>query len=176
MSATLPTSPRRTTTLAFEEVAVGDALPALEIPLTRTLIVSTAIASRDYQDVHHDPSLAVERGSQDIFMNILSTNGLVGRYVTDWSGPGGVLTDVDIRLGAPNYPGDTMTLTGVVTEKEEPSKGSGGPEVYGTVEVAVQGANSLGDHVSGTVRLRLPSRASAGTTVAPAGRGDRGDR
>ena len=95
MSATLPTSPRRTTTLAFEEVAVGDALPALEIPLTRTLIVSTAIASRDYQDVHHDPSLAVERGSQDIFMNILSTNGLVGRYVTDWSGPGGVLTDVD---------------------------------------------------------------------------------
>ena len=53
-------------------------------------------------------------------MNILSTNGLVGRYVTDWTGPGGVLTDVEIRLGAPNYPGDTMTLTGSVTEKEDP--------------------------------------------------------
>jgi acyl dehydratase len=175
VSATLPTSPRRTTTVRFEEVAVGDALPALEIPLTRTLIVSTAIASRDYQDVHHDPSLAVDRGSQDIFMNILSTNGLVGRYVTDWSGPGGVLTDVDIRLGAPNYPGDTMTLTGVVTEKDEPSEGSDGSEAYGTIEVAIQGANSLGDHVSGTVRLRLPSRASAETTVNPAGHGE-GDR
>ncbi len=101
------------------------------IPLTRTLIVSTAIASRDYQDVHHDPSLAAERGSQDIFMNILSTNGLVGRYVTDWSGPGGVLTDVDIRLGAPNYPGDTMTLSGVVTEKERMvGRTPGGSEVY----------------------------------------------
>src|SRR5580704_7390375 len=102
-------------TLRFEDVAVGDHLPELAVPLTRTLIVSTAIASRDYQDVHHDPELARDRGSEDIFMNILSTNGIVGRYVTDWSGPGALLTDVNIRLGVPNYPGDTMTLTGAVT-------------------------------------------------------------
>ena len=70
---------------------VGDELPALPIPLTRTLIVATAIASRDYQDVHHDPGLAQERGSPDIFMNILTTNGFVGRYVTDWAGPDALL-------------------------------------------------------------------------------------
>ena len=29
-----------------------------------------------------------ERGSPDIFMNILTTNGFVGRFVTDWAGPG----------------------------------------------------------------------------------------
>ena len=81
----------RTTTRTLEEVTVGDALPELVVPLTRTLIVSTALASRDYQDVHHDGVLAVERGSKDIFMNILSTNGLVGRFVTDWAGPGAVL-------------------------------------------------------------------------------------
>jgi hypothetical protein len=177
VSRSITTSTRRTTTLAFEEVAIGDKLPQLEVPLTRTLIVSTAIASRDYQDVHHDPSLAQDRGSQDIFMNILSTNGLVGRYVTDWSGPGGVLTDVDIRLGAPNYPGDTMILTGVVTAKEEPSGTSGRPEGHGTVEVAVQGANSLGDHVSGTVRLRLPTGSVAAASGAGAGEpGERGNR
>jgi hypothetical protein len=142
----------RATTLRFENVAVGDALPELPIPLTRTLIVSTAIASRDYQDVHHDSVLAVERGSKDIFMNILSTNGIVGRYVTDWSGPGAVLTDVKIRLGAPNYPDDTMTLTGSVTSKDEAIGANG----YGTVEVTLRGANGLGDHVTGTVSLRLP--------------------
>jgi len=71
----------------FSAVAVGDELPTLELPITRTLIVSGAIASRDYQDVHHDSVLATDRGSKDIFMNILTTNGLVGRYVTDWSGP-----------------------------------------------------------------------------------------
>jgi hypothetical protein len=93
-------SPLREKTLLFEDVKPGDVLPELEIPLTRTVIVSTAIATRDYQDVHHDPTLAVERGSKDIFMNILSTNGFVGRYVTDWSGPGAILQAVSIRIRA----------------------------------------------------------------------------
>jgi len=143
----------RADTLRFEEVAVGDTLPELAIPLTRTLIVATAIASRDYQDVHHDPGLAVERGSPDIFMNILSTNGFVGRFVTDWAGPGARIESVSIRLGAPNYPGDTMTLSGKVVTVEVPS---GRDDGRGVVEVAVRGANSRGDHVTGTVRLSLP--------------------
>jgi acyl dehydratase len=143
----------RPTTRSLDEVTVGEALPELVVPLTRTLIVSTALASRDYQDVHHDAELAVERGSKDIFMNILSTNGLVGRYVTDWAGPGAVLTDVNIRLGAPNYPDDTMTLTGSVTSKDEHADADG----KGAVEVTLRGANGLGDHVTGTVRLLLPA-------------------
>jgi acyl dehydratase len=134
-----------TTSLRYDDVQVGDQLPTLVIPLTRTLIVATAIASRDYQDVHHDPGLAQERGSPDIFMNILSTNGFVGRFVTDWVGPDAVLKSVKIRLGAPNHPGDTMTMTGQVTKKED-----------GLVEVQVRGANELGDHVTGTVTLKLP--------------------
>ncbi|MGH9032830.1 MAG: MaoC family dehydratase [Acidimicrobiia bacterium] len=133
------------TSLRYDDVNVGDELPELAIPLTRTLIVATAIASRDYQDVHHDPGLAQERGSPDIFMNILSTNGFVGRFITDWAGPDAVLTAVKIRLGAPNHPDDTMTMTGRVTKKAD-----------GLVEVDVRGANRLGDHVTGTVTLELP--------------------
>jgi acyl dehydratase len=131
--------------LRYDDVEVGDEIPMLEIPLTRTLIVSTAIASRDYQDVHHDPALANEKGSRDIFMNILTTNGLVGRYITDWAGPNAVLKSVKIRLGAPNYPGDTMRITGSVIGKSD-----------GVIEVGLRGANSLGDHVTGTVALGLP--------------------
>jgi acyl dehydratase len=143
-----------TKTLHFEDVRVGDELPPLDVPLTRTLIVATAIASRDYQDVHHDPSLAQQRGSQDIFMNILSTNGFVGRFITDWTGPDALLKRVAIRLGAPNYPGDTMVMTGSVVAKEV-------VDGEGVIEVAVRGANGLGDHVTGTVRLALPRREQA---------------
>lgn len=126
-------------------VAVGDLLPEESIPLTRTMIVATALATRDFQDVHHDPSLAVERGSKDIFMNILTTNGILERYVRSWAGPGAVLTGLRIRLGVPNYAGDTMVLTGRVEA------------VDGTlVTVAVQGTNSLGPHVTGTAKLTLP--------------------
>jgi acyl dehydratase len=140
-------------TRSYEEVAPGDELPELVVPITRTLIVAGALASRDYQDVHHDPELARRRGSKDVFMNILTTNGLVGRYVTDWSGPGGILRQVSIRLGAPNYPDDTMRFTGTVGAKlgTEPD-GS-----RGLVEVSVRGANGLGDHVTGTVVVSLPT-------------------
>jgi hypothetical protein len=82
-------------------------------------------------------------------MNILTTNGFVGRYITDWAGPEALLERVAIRLGAPNYPYDTMTMTGVVTDKD----GAGG---RGVLTVEVRGANRLGDHVVGTVRLSLP--------------------
>jgi len=146
---TTTTSRSGGTSLHYDDVKVGDELPPLPIPLTRTLIVATAIASRDYQDVHHDPGLANDRGSPDIFMNILTSNGFVGRYVTDWAGPDALLKSVKIRLGAPNYPGDTMTMTGSVTGKAD-----------GVVEVTVRGANSLGDHVSGTVTLVLPGAST----------------
>ena len=136
---------RRERTLRFEEVELGAALPAFEVPITATTIVAGAIASRDYQDVHHDAELARQRGSKDIFMNILTTNGWVGRYVTDWAGPEALLRCVDIRLGAPNYPGDTMVMSGSVSAKAD-----------GVVTVAVRGANQLGDHVSGQVELALP--------------------
>jgi acyl dehydratase len=122
----------------------GTELPPLEIEITRKLIVAGAIASRDYQDVHHDAELAREKGSPDIFMNILTTNGLVGRYVTDHLGPGAVLRKVAIRLGAPNYPGDTMTLTGAVQEVDGD-----------TATVGVTGTNSIGRHVTGTVTVTV---------------------
>ncbi|WP_327368708.1 MaoC family dehydratase [Streptomyces sp. NBC_01217] len=124
---------------------VGEELAPLEIAVTRTLIVAGAIASRDYQDVHHDAELAREKGSPDIFMNILTTNGLVGRYITDRLGPSAVLRKIAIRLGAPNYPGDTMILTGTVTALGDD----------GTAEVSVVGANGLGRHVTGTVTVSL---------------------
>ena len=123
----------------------GEELPPLEIEITRTLIVAGAIASRDYQDVHHDAELARQKGSPDIFMNILTTNGLVGRYVTDHFGPAAVLRKVAIRLGAPNYPGDTMVLRGTVEEVEGD-----------TATVKVIGANGIGRHVTGTVTVTVP--------------------
>ncbi len=139
------------TSLLSDLVSVGDELASLTLPLSRSLIVATALASRDYQDVHHDPSLAQEKGSQDIFMNILTTNGLIGRYITDWAGPDAVIKNVSIRLGVPNYAGDTMTLTGTVTSKAD-----------NEVVVAVVGANSLGNHVTGTVTVSLLSSSVEG--------------
>ena len=125
----------------------GDTVPAWVVPLTPTLIVSSAIATRDFQDVHHDRDVAQAAGSKDIFMNILTSTGLVERYVTDWARQQLGHWDLEvkgiaIRLGAPAYPYDTITFTGTVSSVED-----------GVATIDVTGSVSLGDHVTGTVRV-----------------------
>ena len=123
---------------------VGNQLPELSLYGDPTFIVSTAIATRDYQDVHHDRDKAQAKGSKDIFVNILTDTGLVQRYVTDWAGPNAVITSIGLRLGVPWYAYDTVTFKGEVTAVED-----------GLVTVKVVGSNSLGDHVVATATLTM---------------------
>ena len=124
--------------------AVGEELPELVVDVTPTFVVSAALATRDFQDVHHDRDLAVARGSKDIFLNILTDTGLVQRFVTDWAGPDARVRQISIRLGVPCYAHETLTFTGRVTTVSD-----------GECVVEVAGRNSLGDHLTGTVRVRL---------------------
>ncbi|HET7407399.1 MAG TPA: hypothetical protein VFJ21_09745 [Mycobacteriales bacterium] len=130
--------------------AVGDVLPELTIDASVRNIVATAIATRDYQDVHHDIAAAQERGSKTIFTNILTSNGYCIRLVTDWTGPDAIVKHASIRLGVPNYAGDALTLSGTVSTVEDTAEGP-------LVTVAVRGRNSLGDHVTGTVTVLIPA-------------------
>ena len=137
--------------LSASEVAVGDELPPFELNVTPTVVVAGAIASRDFMPAHHDPVFARAQGAPDIFMNILTTNGYVGRFVTDWAGPEAQLRNIKIRLGAPAVPGKPLRFTGRVQRKSEE-----GEECV--VELAIRAANDLGDHATGTVLLTLPRR------------------
>jgi hypothetical protein len=131
----------------ISQVKVGEELPALDVPLTAAIIVGGAIASRDYTPVHHDRSAAQAAGMSDVFMNILTTNGYVGRYVSDWAGPDAAIRKVAIKLGAPNLPGDTMKLRGKVAKVDAAA---------GQVEVEVAAKNAWGDHATGSVVVALP--------------------
>ncbi|ERB55362.1 beta-hydroxyacyl-ACP dehydratase [Rhodococcus sp. P27] len=118
--------------------------------MDRTLIVATAIASQDFEDVHHDPGKAQDRGTPDIFMSINTTNGLIDRYITDWSGPGSRIVKTSLRLGVPNFPGDTMTLTGKVIDSDGRA-----------LTVTVLGKNARGTHVTADVTLEPAERVIA---------------
>lgn len=129
---------------AAPEIQVGTKLPELILYGDPTFIVSTALATRDFQDVHHDRDKAQAKGSRDIFVNILTDTGLVQRFVTDWAGPSALIKSISLRLGVPWYAYDTVTFSGEVTAMED-----------GVVTVKVLGRNSLGDHVIATVMLTL---------------------
>ena len=134
-------------TKRFDDVRPCETLPELAIPITVGLVTGGAIATRDYFPGHHDLNAAKALGSPHIFMNILTTNGLVQRYVEQWSGPEARFTSLKIKLGAPNYPGDSMTFNGAVTALDAATR---------TVEITLGGKNSMGNHVTGTVTLVLP--------------------
>jgi uncharacterized OB-fold protein len=141
----------------------GTVLPVWELPVTPTLIIGGAIATRDFQDVHHDRDAAIRRGSKDIFVNILTTTGLVQRYVTDWAGPSAVVRGISIRLGAPCHPYDTLTFTGRFSPDADSGSdagsdsgsgsGSGSGFESGAGTVSVVGRTAGGTHVTGTVRV-----------------------
>ncbi len=135
-------------TLSISEVAVGDRLPELAIDVTTGLVVCGALATRDFEPVHHDRSAAQATGLPDVFMNILTSQGLMTRFATDWSGPEAVVKSLDIKLGAPNVPGMVMKITGEVTAVDGET---------GVVDIAVLGENNIwGMHMQGTVQLALP--------------------
>ena len=127
-------------------VEVGTKLPELKLYGDPTFIVSTAIATRDYQDVHHDRDKAQAKGSKDIFVNILTDTGLVQRFITDWAGPNAVITSIGLRLGVPWYAYDTVTFNGEVTAIEDD-----------VITLKVVGSNSLGDHVIANATLTIGS-------------------
>jgi acyl dehydratase len=154
----MTTAKSRTTTLRWADIEVGDTVTPLEIPVTTTLIVAGAIASRDFMPVHHDRDYANKQGSPNLFMNILTSNGYCVRFLTDWAGPEAMVTKLSIRLGVPCFPDDPLKFTGTVTGK---SRG----EDEGLVEVTFAASNSLGDHVSGTAVLSLLDGASDGATA-----------
>jgi len=128
---------------------IGDTLPEIEIPITATLIVAGAIASRDFHVVHHDHHRAQELGSKDIIMNIYVTAGLLGKFSIDWAGPAARMKGISMRLGTSNYPGDIMRISGQVVDVVDRSK----DRVLG---LTVRGTNSLGDHVTGLFELVVP--------------------
>jgi len=145
----LPEPPAPPTTV--DDVQTGTVIPGFEIEMTPTFIISGALATRDFEEVHHDPAIAKARGSEDLFPNILTSNGLALRLVTDWLGPNAIIEKASIRLGLPAYVGETLRMTGeVVRVQPRPDRGDG------EVEIAVRGRISTGDHLAGTVVASVP--------------------
>ena len=141
-------SPRR-----FSDISIGDELTPLDLPVTSTVIVAGAIASRDFMPAHHDREFAMAQGAPDVFINILTTNGYVSRFVTDWAGPEAMVRSIAIRLGAPAVPNQILRFTGQVSGTSREAKED-------IVEIEIRAANDYGDHATGTVKVGLPREES----------------
>ena len=139
-----------TKTLRFADVRVGQELPAFKVSVTITSVMATALATRDYQPVHHDVEKVKSLGNVTVFTNTHTTAAYLEKLVMRWAGPDAFLRSLKLRLGVPNYAGDEMLLKGTVSETD--------PATH-RVTVAAVGSNSRGDHVTAelVVELREPA-------------------
>jgi len=135
--------------LDTDKIAVGDQLPELLIPITHKLIVGGAIATQDFIPVHHNVPAARAAAMPDIFMNILTTSGLLARYLGNWAGRDARLKHIKFNLMAPNLPGDSMVMEGEVAAVTPVESGV-------ELEISFGGRNGLGYHTRGGATLALP--------------------
>ncbi len=97
----------------------ANAKALFSIPLDTRFIIAASIATRDFEDVHTDPDRAREKGGKDVYVNIMTTLGLVQRAAQQLLGRKVMITELDLRLLSPAYSGDVMTFKGQKTGRNQ---------------------------------------------------------
>ncbi|MSR00103.1 MAG: hypothetical protein EXR88_01710 [Gammaproteobacteria bacterium] len=99
---------------------IAEKIPELRVLITPKLVIMGAVASRDWQPLHHDHEWSVgEGGLPGIILNNYTQMGWIIRYVTDWSGPQGRVGGLRLTMHSPICPGNELVITGAVDTLEQ---------------------------------------------------------
>lgn len=104
--------------LYWDEVAVGDELPAVSLDITPKRLFLQTSGSQDWYPLHFDPAFARKSGHPDVFMNTGFLQAALVRVITDWMGDAGFLRRLRFEMRRQHRPGDTMVCRGRVVAKE----------------------------------------------------------
>lgn len=107
--------------------------PPVSTWVSATDVVAGAIATNDWEPVHHDIRLAQSQGLDDIIMNVLSCAGRAAAYVASQAGPGRAIASLAISLHAPVYPNRHVRMVNT-------RRTNSGPVMSVTVEARDQAA------------------------------------
>ncbi|MET8139528.1 MaoC family dehydratase [Sphaerisporangium sp. NPDC005288] len=111
-----------TATVKYDEVEVGQEIPAVEYPVHRVNLVMYAGASGDFNPIHWNERHAKAVGLPDVIAHGMFTMAQAGRFVTDWAGDPGAVVDYGVRFSSmvvvpDNDEGAVITVSGLVEEK-----------------------------------------------------------
>ncbi len=108
--------------IRYDDVNVGDQLPAKDFPIQRINLVMYCGASGDFNVIHWNERIAKMVGLPDVIAHGMFTMAQAGRVVTDWVGDPGAVEEYKVRFSKPvvvpdDDKGATLTVSGEVTEK-----------------------------------------------------------
>ncbi len=135
---------------SFDEVAVGDELPARIVRLTRGDLVNYAGVSGDANPIHWSDEVVKLAGLDNVVAHGMLTMGLGGGFVTSWLGDPGAVKEYNVRFTSPVYvPSDQpaeVEYTGKVKSVDPDTRTaviaivakSGGRKIFGRATATVQ--------------------------------------
>ena len=100
----------------------GTELPPRQYQVTRRDLVRYAGASGDFNVIHWNERIARSVGLPDVIAHGMLTMALAGRFLTEWAGDPGAVTEYAVRFSAPvvvpdDDKGATVEIAGTVTER-----------------------------------------------------------
>jgi acyl dehydratase len=109
-------------TVKYADVSAGTQLPPSSYPATRLSLVKYCGASGDFNVIHWNERIARSVGLPNVIAHGMFTMAQAARYVTDWTGDPGALTEFAVRFSAPvvvpdDDTGATIEVSGVIEDK-----------------------------------------------------------
>ncbi|WP_224769020.1 MaoC family dehydratase [Nocardioides ochotonae] len=142
--------------LHFEDVAVGDEVPALEVVVDETQMFFFSAATYNGHRIHYDKDWAREReGYDDVLVQGPLQSALLARAVTDWIGGAGRLVSFSAQNRAVAFPGQTLSFGGRVT-------GARVEDGRGVLELEIAGRRGDDVLMPGSATVSLPLRGDGG--------------
>ncbi|GAB3689521.1 MaoC/PaaZ C-terminal domain-containing protein [Angustibacter aerolatus] len=110
----------------FDDVQVGDVLPAQAFEVTRADLVRYAGASGDLNTIHWNDRVAREVGLPGVIAHGMFTMATAVRVVVDWVGDPGAVVEYGVRftkpLPVPDPGSARLDVTGTVAVKDDAAR------------------------------------------------------
>ena len=101
----------------FEDIAVGESLPALEFVVTLTSLIMYAGATWDFHRYHYDAALATALGYRGPFLDGQMCGAMLARQLMRWGGADAFVCKISYRLREMVFVDETIVVTGTVKDK-----------------------------------------------------------
>lgn len=134
---------------------IGNKLPSATLKCDTMTVITANVATSDFFPGLIDPDYARDVGHDTVFMNTMTLQSLMNRYVLDWA-PEGRISWHEISMRKPAYAGIALEISGEISAVNDyPGSSLTGPGTEIEVSITIVGDGAL--RTVGKVAVVVPA-------------------
>jgi len=139
--------------LFFEDLNIGDEIPALINRITLVQMVMYAAATWDFHRHHYDKEFAQSKGFPAPFVDGQMFGAFLSGMITNWAGPNVAFKKLRLTYRVMVFSGDTIACKGSITGKYKE-----GSENLVSCKLWIENQRGEKNVATGTALIALPSK------------------